>query len=430
MCKKDEITKLSNEQTENLIKDIQESNLSERNKKLIGKIVGTVGWLCGVIDNQSMSIRKLKDWIFGAKTEKTKKIIKDDKDSHDDPDNNKNQKNSGSKKKRKGHGKNGADKYSNAPEIFYTDNKRNSGDRCSGCEKGNLYNLKPGTQLRFLGQAPLVAVIYRPQKLRCSSCGKVFTSDIPTDAGDTRSNGSANSMVALLKYGTGIPFYRLENLQNCLNIPIPASTQWDMVEKVADAIQPVHEKLMDFAAQSELIYVDDTGAKVLSIMKEIEKERKLNKKTRTGIFTTGMVAIKNNHQVNLFFTGRKHAGENLESLLRKRKSGLSPPIIMSDGLSRNNPKKTEIRHINCLVHSRRMYVDCHNSFPEETAYVITQLGLVYKNDCFCKDNNLKNNERLAYDQKNSSTIMEGIKEYISNKMKNKDIEPNSVLGNA
>ena len=43
-------------------------------------------------------------------------------------------------------------------------------------------------------------------------------------------------MIALLKYGSGMPFNRLEGLQGNLGIPLPASTQWDIVHAKAEKI--------------------------------------------------------------------------------------------------------------------------------------------------------------------------------------------------
>ncbi len=55
----------------------------------------------------------------------------------------------------------------------------------------------------------------------------------------------------------------------------------------------------------------------------------------------------------LFFTGRRHAGENFARVLAHRAEGLSPPIQMCDALSRNLPKlpkKLEILLGNCNAH--------------------------------------------------------------------------------
>ncbi len=56
-------------------------------------------------------------------------------------------------------------------------------------------------------------------------------------------------MIAQLKYDNGIPFYRLENLEEQLGIPLPAATQWEIVEEAAEVIKSAREELIRQAAQ-------------------------------------------------------------------------------------------------------------------------------------------------------------------------------------
>jgi len=51
-------------------------------------------------------------------------------------------------------------------------------------------------------------------------------------------------MQDLLNYGCGMPFYRLEKLQSNLRMPVPASTQWEIVEAGGKIVQPVYEALI------------------------------------------------------------------------------------------------------------------------------------------------------------------------------------------
>jgi hypothetical protein len=44
-----------------------------------------------------------------------------------------------------------------------------------------------------------------------------------------------------LKYGSGVPFCRLEDLEENLGILLPASTQWEVVEEAAESIKPVRD---------------------------------------------------------------------------------------------------------------------------------------------------------------------------------------------
>lgn len=38
-----------------------------------------------------------------------------------------------------------------------------------------------------------------------------------------------------------MPFHRLERMQELLGIPMPATTQWEVVEEAAEVIHPAHE---------------------------------------------------------------------------------------------------------------------------------------------------------------------------------------------
>src|SRR2546425_12538459 len=128
--------------------------------------------------------------------------------------------------------------------------------------KGKLYGkLDPAVLVRIVGQAPLQATIYELDKLRCNLCGEVYTAQAPEGVGEEKYDASSASVVALMKYGSGMPFYRLEGLQQSLGIPLPVSTQWDIVRDSAQRIQPAFEELIRQAAQGEVLYNDDTSVK-------------------------------------------------------------------------------------------------------------------------------------------------------------------------
>ena len=57
-------------------------------------------------------------------------------------------------------------------------------------------------------------------------------------------------------------------------------------------------------------------------------------------------------RIALYFTGWKHAGENLGEVLKQRARELAPPIQMCDALSRNTPKLEGVQTLlaNCLAH--------------------------------------------------------------------------------
>src|SRR4051812_12246683 len=170
-------------------------------------------------------------------------------------------------------------------------------------------------------------------------------------------------MIAQLKYGSGVPFYRLEKLQHSLGIPLPAATQWEIVEEEAEMVKPALEELIRQAAQGEVVYNDDTRMRVLRLAREPSDPR-------TGVFTSGIVSTNQGRQIALYFTGRQHAGENLADVLRERAAELRPPIQMCDALSRNLPKLPtglEILVANCLAHGRRQLSTWCRTFPPSAA---------------------------------------------------------------
>jgi hypothetical protein len=154
---------------------------------------------------------------------------------------------------------------------------------------------------------------------------------------------------------------------------------------------------------------------------------------RTGLFTSGIVSTRQGQRMALFFTGRRHAGENLAQVLARRAAGLGPPIQMCDALSRNLPKlpeKLEIVVGNCLAHSRRRFVNVVSNFPEECRYVLESLGEVYGYDAQAEEQGLSPEERLHFHQAHSGPVMEKLHAWLRAQFEAKKVEPNSGLGTA
>jgi hypothetical protein len=282
----------------------------------------------------------------------------------------------------------------------------------------------PGIWIRCFA-APLVqAVVYELEKLRCNLCGQIFTAPKPPEAGEEKYDETVPSTLAVMKYAGGLPFYRMEWLQACFGVPLAASTQWEIIYEAALKLYPVYLKLLYLAAQGELFHNDDTRIKILSLIKEIKEQDP----ERKGMFTTAVVSKVEDKTITCFFTGRKHAGENLKELLQQRLSELPTPILMCDALSRNVPKSLLILLCNCLTHGRRNFVDICKVFPDECHYVIETLALIYHHDAICKNENLSSEERLKFHQEKSAPVMMELKSWFEAKLAEKKVEPNSSLG--
>ena len=438
-----------------ILERVKNDSLQNGDYEMIKSMFETVIYLNRALDNKTTSIKRLLKMLFGAKTEKSKNKPdqsdkKDPKPSQETSDNTENSDKSvsdnnpdtkpgdasenkpedtetdGSKKK-PGHGRNGASAYTGADKEFIPLSTLTHGDPCLFCE-GKVYKQqKNGVFVRIGGVAPLSATVYELEKLRCNLCGEIFTAQMPDRPEVKKYDESSKAMIALLKYGSGVPFYRIEKLQDSLGIPVSTSTQWDKVEEAAMPGRPVFEELKRQAAQGNIIHNDDTTMKVLDLLKENETK---GKNERTGIFTTGILSILDDRKIVLFHTGRKHAGENLAEILGNRNKEKDPPIQMCDASLTNIPGEFQTILCNCLTHGRRQFVEEEWNFPDECQYVIKILGKVYKHDKDTKEQNMSPDQRLQYHQEKSGPLIEKLKDWLTSQIEQNLVEPNSGLGQA
>ncbi|MGA7926307.1 MAG: IS66 family transposase [Candidatus Sulfotelmatobacter sp.] len=326
-----------------------------------------------------------------------------------------------------GHGRNGAGAFVSSRKVVIAHAHLKHGDRCPECGKGNVYEQKePKVLVRIVGQAPLAATVFSLERLRCGACGQVYTAQEPEGVGPEKYDETAAAMIAQLKYGSGTPFYRLEQLQGQLGIPLPAATQWEVVEEAAELLKPARDELIRQAAQGEVVHNDDTSMRVLRLTREPSDER-------TGVFTSGIVSTSQGWKIALYFTGRQHAGENLADVLQQRARHLGPPIQMCDALSRNAPKLAEgveILLANCLAHGRRQIVEVAANFPDQCRYVLEMLGEVYGHDAEARERGLKPEQRLQFHQEHSLPVMDKLHGWLEAQFAERKTEPNSGLGNA
>jgi hypothetical protein len=327
-----------------------------------------------------------------------------------------------------GHGRNGVAVFKGAWKVVVPHPELKPGDVCPECGEGKVYRQKePKTLVRIVGQPPLEATVYEMERLRCNGCGQLFTAETPKQAaGVEKYDETAAAMMAQLRYGSGVPFKRLERLQTNLGIPLPAATQWEVVEQAADVIRPAYDELVRRAAEGEVMHNDDTGMRILHLAREPSDER-------TGIFTSGIVSIGPGWKIALYFSGTKHAGENLADVLKRRPPGLSPLIQMCDALSRNTPRVSEAAKLllaNCMSHGRRQFVEVAANFPDECRYVLETLGGVWHNDALAQEQKLSPQERLRFHQEHSRPIMTQLHGWMESQLAEHKTEPNSGLGKA
>lgn len=414
-----EVLEISREDLESLLERVRPS-LPEEDFGKLKAVVEGLELLTELIADKDTTIRDLRKLLFPLVTEKTREVLERAGFSDES-------KPAPEEKKKPGHGRNGVDAYSGATRVEVSHGQLTAGDHCPGCEKGRVYvQQDPGVLVRIAGQAPLTATVYELERLRCNLCGEVFTAKTPEGAGEEKYEDTAAAMIAQLKYGSGMPFYRLEHLEQSLGIPLPAATQWEIVEEAAELMRPAWEELIRQAAQGEVLHNDDTSVRVLHLAREPADER-------TGVFTSGIVSTAPGWKIALFFSGAKHAGENLTAVLRRRAPGLAAPIRMSDALARNAPKLSEgVEELiaNCLAHGRRQFVEVLTNFPEECRHVLESLGAVYRHDAMAREQKMSPEERLGFHQQHSRPVMDRLHGWMQAQLDGRRTEPNSGLGKA
>ena len=408
--------------------------LSEEGYQKLRAAIRTLGYVTELLEKKETTLAALRELLCPASTEKTDKVLKQagidtgEKKPGGVPSGP-----SASKKPKgaaAGHGRNGAAAYGGAQKIKIPHASLKAGDPCPDAQcSGKVYLQRdPGVLVRIKGQAPLAATVYELEKLRCNLCGDVYTAAAPPEAGEKKYDESAASMIALLRYGSGVPWYRLRGLERSLGIPLPMATQCEIVAETAVLLQPAIQELKRQAAQGEVVHNDDTSMRVLSLDRDTDISPE-----RTGVFTSGLVWIFQQRRMALYFTGCKHAGENLAEVLKQRSPDLPPPIQMCDALSRNVPKlpaPLEPLLANCNAHGRRNFVKVTPSFPEPCRFVLETLGEVYGYDEQARARGMSAEERLYFHQQHSGPVMEKLHTWCSVQFEERKVEPNSGLGRA
>jgi hypothetical protein len=452
-------------EVEQLIEQAQHGRLDAVAQQRLVPLLQTLVWLQWTLLETRISLSKLKRLLFGPRTEKPKRKppqppagdADDDPPADDapppdersdaapadsphtpatsasdlpaDPSTGERPANDDAEPSApRGHGRRAAGDYPGAVHIVCTHETYRTGDYCPACARGRLYPSRPLVRLRFTGQPLAQVTCYELEQLRCGTCGALFPAALPPSAGKDTYAISLKVNLAVAHYHLGLPLKRIEAFQDLLGMPLPDATQWDQVEQVADSTYPIYELLKYLGAQLPLVYQDDTGARLLSLIKENQTDPPPERK---GMYTT-VLQFEGEQAICLYVTGRQHAGENLDAILALRDPALPPIQWMSDALAANIPQQHQDKalDLNCLVHGRRQFVDIDEYFPSECAHVIDAIAEIYKHEAHCKEQQLTPAQRLAYHQAHSRAVMDELKSWMEQQIAERMVEPNSRLGGA
>jgi hypothetical protein len=444
MADSDKIPQIDPSEIEVLIQKIEQNKLDERERRLIASLLRTFLYIVAQLQEKKITLLKIKDMIFGRKSERNKKE-KDGKDGDQTSESGSGEGESGEQRREPrnekdesasadsasasgGHGRNPVSAYPGAKKMRCRHRELQSGHDCPDlrCE-GRVYPvLRPHQFTQFTGQPAITVTIYEQEVMRCNDCGKEYEAPLPEGVSPKRYDETADTAMAIIKYGLATPYNRSAALQRDCGMPLSESVMSERCKAVSEALYPIYEEMRHRAADGKVFYGDDTPVRILELLKE-NKEKEPGE--RVGMRTSGIVVqTKEGAWIALYMSGRKHAGENLEELYEMRAPWLEPPIQMGDALSSNWSGEKERIQAVCLAHARRKFWEIRSFYRVECEYVLERIGKVYQNEEATKE--MSPELRLEYHRTQSGPIMEELRDWMEREMADKKVEPNSSLGKA
>lgn len=416
--KQPKVERLTPDQVTDIINALEVAKIDNKITGLIEGLIHGNKWFCDQLEKGLLTIAKLRK-IFDIQTETVNRNPRRSRDS-------------GSKdQKPKGHGRNNADAYKGAQVVDVEHQDLKPGDNCPDeyCD-GKLYELSdPGVFVQVIGSPLATATRYNLQKLRCTLCGLTYQASLPKGVSDKKYDENFVSMLMINKYFISVPFYRQDRLQNYLGVPLPSSTQWDLMYEHKPMLKALYGALWVDAANGLGISYDDTSVKILS---EIQAKKKAEKgeKKKHNCFTTGIVGAYEDHRTYVFMSDNRTAGQCVVEMIKNyRDKEADPPILMCDPLTANIPQEiSDGLHVlcYCLVHARRQFYELPSGYDDLADEVIRLIGKVYHNESWAKQ--LPADERLKYHQEHSKVYMDELKEFLESRRD--DFEPNSIADQA
>jgi transposase len=444
MKNEEEIPKTNSNEIEALIKRVDGYQLPQDDKDMITRLLRMWLVVLRLMDKPKTTLDKVRHALFGRRSNKSSKSDSDkgnettsqtssqtgksasDSSQAKQSTAPENEAQGEGKKKRRGHGRLATTDYPGAQRVYCEDPTITAGGPClrPGC-LGHLYDPDEVHKfIRFESQPFIDGTIYEQKVWRCAECGDRFAAPLPADVPPEKYDATADVAIAIYRYGAGLPHYRMAKMQQMKGVPLPASTQWERVEHVADEVYPVVLELEREAAQADLLQGDDTGVVILSLVKE---NKELPKGSRVGMQTTGIGARVGAERIALYYSGRRHTGENLHKLLQQRNKELDLPKVVGDAAAKNWSPEFKCIVIKCLQHARQNFVDVKEAFSE-CERVLTDLAAVYHNDAATRS--MSESERLAYHQQHSAPIMAELKQWLADLLTTHTVEGNDGMGQA
>lgn len=422
--------------------------LSAEDCDLLLNAVLTLASMQERLSHNDLTINKLKKLLGMVRSsEKMKDLFPDaDTDAGENKGDNKSSKDKrDSRDKRNGQKASGKPRKPRPKPKAPTTHKHplqglSKGDPCPACPGGKLHKYEPAVLIRIVGNEPLSSERHLSERLRCSSCGEIFTADLPAHV---RADGrpgqkygySARTLLALNRFFAGVPYHRQQTVHNLMGTHVAASTVFDQCEFVANALHPVFKRIKAMAANGRIFHIDDTTNRILQ-QEPVLKTRAGKQRLRTGVYSSVCVAILPcGKRLILYQTSVGHAGEWIEEILQGRDPQRDKPVVMSDALSANRVMEPATDVAFCNAHGRRNFAELTEQHPRQALKLLQLYKQIWFHETQCEKQQLNAIERRDYHQQHSLPVMQQIHTYCEQHLASDAdepaaVEPNSNLGKA
>ncbi|MBU1228307.1 MAG: transposase, partial [Actinobacteria bacterium] len=134
-------------------------------------------------------------------------------------------------------------------------------------------------------------------------------------------------------------------------------------------------------------------------------------------------------KVVLFFTGRHHAGEIVDGILKHRRAGTKKLVSVTDAASKNfsHDHTDELEEAVCNAHCYLKFRAVKDRFPDEYAVAGEVYAEVFDNDDTAQKLGLDPHERMRYHRKHSKPQMLRLWGMCKDMIDGNLVEPNSPL---
>ena len=391
---------------------------SEKEKllKIIAEQERTIAELRLIIEQQALEIKKLKEIIWGKKSEKSKKKPKPDKAKPDEA--------SSAKRKRGGGGRKGFPKNIRRKEIRIdlSDEEKH----CAECGKEyEKMGVEISEMLHFIPAILIVLQIIRRRYVKTCACGKcreIALAEMPVRNIDKGAYSTEFIAAALVnKYCDHLPIHRqFRRLLKSSGVSVSESSFCRWRDTIAEQLTPLAKLMKEKVLRSYCINTDATTAKYRI---PAEHHRLVN--GNQYVYIGGVDApyivwdFQNNQSskgIHIFLNGfdkfiQCDAHGNYDALFN--------PLVLD--LKRPPPVE-----VGCHAHCRRKFKDIETQEPEIVEVLLSIWRNLYRIEKEIKY--LSVSERLVRRQSESVPLLDQLFDSIRAIQGRNDFLPKSALG--